>query len=105
MRENKKRKSYSLSGLLRCPYCNASLIRYVHEKLYVSWICATYLQKGKAACPGMRIRDSVIQAIHAESPITEPKNVQEVHHGRSEKARSKENYYLVPVTADPDGEQ
>jgi hypothetical protein len=103
MRENKKRKSYSLSGLLRCPYCHASLIRSTNDKRYIQWTCATYLHKGKDACPGMHIKESTIQAIHAESPITELMYIQEIHHGRDKKAKSKENYYLFPVIAGNNG--
>lgn len=100
MRESNKRKHYPLTGLLRCPYCHANLIRSINDKRYIQWTCATYLHKGKDACPGMRIKESTIQAIHAESPITEIMYIQEIYHGRDKKAKSKENYYLVPITAD-----
>ena len=57
IREDRKPKRYPFSSLLICPYCGAALIRVVHQGRWVSWICATYMQKGKSVCLGMRIAD------------------------------------------------
>src|SRR6056297_4045230 len=46
IREKRKTKIYPYTGKIKWPYCRASLIRMVHQKKWVSWICATYLQKG-----------------------------------------------------------
>src|SRR5660398_299876 len=59
IREKRKTKIYPYTGKLKCPYCRASLIRAVHEKRWVSWICANYLQKGKDVCKGARIREGL----------------------------------------------
>ena len=100
IREGRKPRYSPLTSMLRCPYCHASLIRVVREKRWISWICATYLGKGKAACRGTRIPDSVLQVIHAERPITEPMYVQEMPHGKTTKARTKEDYQLSAAARD-----
>ncbi|WP_363319219.1 hypothetical protein [Desulfosporosinus sp.] len=64
--------------MLKCPYCNASLIRTVHEGRWVSWICATYMQKRKSVCRGMRISDKNFQEITKDTQITEAVIVEEI---------------------------
>ncbi len=86
-----------MRSMLRCPFCGASLTRVVHQHRWVSWICATYLRKGKAKCPGMRIADGVLQEIVKDTPITEPMVVEGVIYGKGRKKRSKEDFHLVPA--------
>ena len=55
--DNKFQNRYELSGMLICPYCGKSLRRrYVYNRK-VQWLCATYIHKGKNACPGVRVDD------------------------------------------------
>ena len=97
IRESRRKKAYPLRSMLRCPFCGASLTRVVHQHRWVSWICATYLRKGKAKCPGMRIADGVLQEIVKDTPITEPMVVEGVIYGKGRKKRSKEDFHLVPA--------
>ena len=97
IRESRRKKAYPLRSMLRCPFCGASLTRVVHERRWVSWICATFLRKGKAKCPGMRIADGVLQEIVKDTPLTEPMVVEGVIYGKGRKKRSKEDFHLVPA--------
>jgi hypothetical protein len=69
IREKRKIKIYPYTGKIKCPYCRASLIRTVHEKRWVSWICATCLQKGKDVCKGARIKEELLEEIYREEDI------------------------------------
>ena len=65
---------YPNSHKLICPYCGKFLRRrYVYNKK-VEWLCATYIHQGKAACKGIRVRDSEL----AGRIFTEPTVVEEV---------------------------
>lgn len=65
---------YPNSHKLICPYCGKFLRRrYVYNKK-VEWLCATYIHQGKAACNGIRVRDSEL----AGRIFTEPTVVEEV---------------------------
>lgn len=97
IRESRRKKTYTLSSMLRCPFCGASLIRVVHERQWVSWICATYLHQGKAACQGMRITDGILQELAKDQPITEPMVVEGVIYGKGRKKRSQEDFHLIPA--------
>jgi len=97
IRESRRKKAYPLSSMLRCPFCGASLTRVVHERRWVSWICATYLRKGKAKCPGMRIADGVLQEIVKDTPLTEPMVVEGVIYGKGRKKRSQADLRLIPA--------
>ena len=97
IRESRRKKAYPLRSMLRCPFCGASLTRVVHERQWVSWICATYLQRGKAMCPGMRIADGVLQEIVKDTPVTEPVVVEGVIYGKGRKKRSQEDFRLIPA--------
>ena len=56
------------------PYCGKSLRRrYVYNRR-VEWICSTYIQKGKEACKGIRVRDELLTGLS----FTEPMVVEEV---------------------------
>lgn len=86
--DNKYQKRYPLSGKLVCPHCSKSLRRrYVYNKR-VEWICSTYIQKGKEACKGIRVRDELLTGLS----FTEPMVVEEVfengekHYGYTSKA-------------------
>jgi hypothetical protein len=71
---NKYQNRYPLSGLLICSHCGKSLRRrYVYNKS-VEWICSTYIQKGKKACKGIRVRDELLAGLS----FTEPMVVEEV---------------------------
>ncbi|WP_052090923.1 recombinase family protein [Desulfosporosinus sp. HMP52] len=96
IREGRKTKFSPLTGRLKCPYCSASLIRVVHEGRWVSWICATYMQKGKSVCRGMRISDKTLQGLTRDIPITEAMVVEEMRN-ESPKKRSEKNYRLIPA--------
>lgn len=98
IREGRKKKEYPFTGLLKCPYCGASLIRVIHQGGYVSWICATYQQKGKAVCIGMRIADGILEALSKDYAITEPMVLEEVNHDLRRKKRSEKDFRLIPVT-------
>jgi DNA invertase Pin-like site-specific DNA recombinase len=97
IRESRHKKAYPLRSMLRCPFCGASLTRVVHERRWVSWICATYLRKGKAKCPGMRIADGVLQEIVKDTPLTEPMVVEGVIYGKGRKKRSQADFRLIPA--------
>lgn len=119
IREKRKTKIYPYTGKIKCPYCKASLIRMVHQKKWVSWICATYLQKGKDACKGARIRESLLKEIYNDREISNDKDKEiynnkeiykdkeifkdkeimvllEVNSEKRTQARTKEDYSLVP---------
>jgi hypothetical protein len=91
----------------------------VHQKKWVSWICATYLQKGKDACKGARIRESLLKEIYNDREISNDKDKEiynnkeiykdkeifkdkeimvllEVNSEKRTQARTKEDYSLVP---------
>jgi hypothetical protein len=79
IRAGRKKTVYPLTGLIRCPYCGASLIHVIHQKRWISWICRTYMSKGKAACVGMRISDSQLQDLTRDRVITQPMVLKEVN--------------------------
>lgn len=67
-------KRYPNSGMLKCPYCGASLKR---RKVYggrIEWLCTTYINGGKESCQGIRIRDEELDG----RIFTEPTVVEEV---------------------------
>jgi hypothetical protein len=77
----------------------------VHQKKWVSWICATYLQKGKDVCKGARIRESLLKEIYKDKEIYDDKRIYkdkeimvllEVNSEKRTQARTKEDYSLVP---------
>lgn len=98
IRESRKTKTYPFTSKLRCPYCGASLIRVVHESKWVSWTCATYMQKGKSACIGMRIREEKLLEISKGMNINEPMVVEEVANGKGSKKRSEEDFRFIPAS-------
>lgn len=71
---NKYQNRYPMSGMLICPHCGKSLRRrYVYNRK-VEWICSTYIQEGKEACKGIRVRDELLTGLS----FTEPMVVEEV---------------------------
>ena len=101
IREHRKKKVYPYSGLLRCPYCGAVLIRVVEERgKRVNWVCGTYLQKTKAACKGIRIPEvTLIKITESMMPITEPFVIEEIQNGaKSSKKRTEKNFCLIPAS-------
>lgn len=98
IRESRKGKIYPFSNMLRCPYCGATLIRVVHQGRWVSWICATYMQKGKDVCVGMRISEGKLQEVTKGILIKEPVVVEEVINDNCSKKRSEKSFRIIPVT-------
>ncbi len=98
IREERKTKVYKFSGMLKCPYCSASLIRVVHQGRWISWICATYMQKGKSACTGMRIPDGKLNEITRDMTLSEPMVVEEVSDGQDRKKKSQKSFCFIPLT-------
>lgn len=71
---DKYQNRYPMSGMLICPRCGKSLRRrYVYNRK-VEWICSTYIQEGKEACKGIRVRDELLTGLS----FTEPMVVEEV---------------------------
>lgn len=97
IREERKTKVYKFTGMLKCPYCGASLIRVVHQKRWISWICATYMQKGKSACAGMRIPDGKLNELTRDMTLSEPMIVEEVTDGQDRKKKSQKSFRFIPV--------
>lgn len=87
--------------MLHCPYCGASLIRVNHENGMISWICATYLHKGKSTCIGMRIKEEILQVLTECKIIDEPVVVEEVSNDQNSKDKSQKDYRLIPVSEYP----
>jgi len=98
IRESRKRKIYPFSNKFCCKYCGATLIRVVHEGRWISWICATYMQKGKDVCEGMRISEGKLQEVTNGIVIDEPMVVEEVTNGNYSKKRSEKSFRIIPVT-------
>lgn len=69
----KYQNRYPLSGLLLCPYCRKTLRRSQVYGGKIQWICSTYIKKGKATCPGIRVDDAEVNGRN----ITEPTIVEE----------------------------
>ena len=65
---------YPNSGMLKCPYCGASLIRRHVFGGKIEWLCRTYIELGVNTCKGIRIRDMEI----GDRVFTEPTVVEEV---------------------------
>lgn len=97
-RESRKTKIYPFSNMFRCKYCGATLIRVVHQGRWISWICATYMQKGKGVCVGMRISEGKLQEVTNGIVINEPMVVEEVTDGNYSKKRSEKSFRIIPVT-------
>lgn len=53
----KYQNRYPLTGMLYCPHCGKTLRRRQGYKKKIEWLCATYIEEGKQACPGVRIPD------------------------------------------------
>ena len=91
-------KSYPFSGMLRCAYCGATLIRSIADGKTVSWRCATYLHHRKAACKGVKVPDRIVQAFHEKNPITEPMVVKETDNAGRTQSRTLEHYDFSPLS-------
>lgn len=81
---------YPNSGMLKCGYCGASLIRRHVFGGKIDWLCRTYIEKGKKTCPGIRIHEPELEG----RIFTEPTVVEEVIEDGSKHYRytSKEKY-------------
>lgn len=98
IREERKPNRYPFSSMLRCGLCGASLIRVTAEKKHITWVCATYLHHGKAACAGTRIPESVVEAYHAVKPIKEPVVIEEAEDARKTRTKIPEHYRISPLS-------
>lgn len=66
---DKYQNRYPMSGMLICPHCGKSLRRrYVYNRK-VEWICSTYIQEGKEACKGIRVRDELLTGLSFIEPM------------------------------------
>ncbi|MGL4873283.1 MAG: recombinase family protein [Clostridium sp.] len=72
LRLSKRLKVYEFTSLIICPFCGANLTRCSQEQKYISWICGTYLRKGKADCVGMRIREQDLKELAEKYKIDKP---------------------------------
>lgn len=71
----KYQSRYPLTGILYCPHCGKTLRRRIGYKKKVEWLCSTYIEEGKQACPGVRIPDESA----ARQDIIEPTVAEEVY--------------------------
>jgi len=71
----KYQNRYLLTGMLYCPHCGKTLRRRIGYKKKVEWLCSTYIEEGKRACPGVRISDESA----ARQDIIEPTVAEEVY--------------------------
>lgn len=101
IRKNRARKTYPYTSLLRCAYCGCALIRCVHQKRWVSWICGRSLSQGKSSCIGSRISEPSLIALTKDNPITEPVFVEEVRQDENRKRTCQKDYRFIPVSANP----
>ncbi len=61
------RKTYcAFSGIIVCAQCGNKYKRIKNHN-HFAWNCRTYQEKGKAACPGLQIREDVLQRAAAEA--------------------------------------
>lgn len=71
---SKYQNRYPLTGMLYCPHCGRTLRRRQGYKKRIEWLCSTYIEEGKQACPGVRIPDESA----SRQNITEPTVAEEV---------------------------
>lgn len=74
---DRARKSFPFSGRLHCPICG-SVMRRVKSRWCVMWKCGAYMEKGKAVCPGIPLRESTLYEIAGEEHRTGHWTVKEV---------------------------
>jgi uncharacterized C2H2 Zn-finger protein len=91
--EERKTKSYPFSGRFHCPHCG-KVLRRQKSQWCVNWQCGTYLTKGKSACPGIPLRETILFEIAGEEHSTGHWTVKEVQNG------DKTSYTLVPFGTD-----
>jgi DNA invertase Pin-like site-specific DNA recombinase len=101
IRKSRAPKRYPYTSLLRCAFCGCALIRCVHEKRWVSWICGRSLSQGISACIGSRIPEPRLIALTVEQPITEPVIVEEVRQDENCKRTRQKDYRFIPVSTYP----
>lgn len=97
IRENRKPKDYQFTELLKCAYCGANLIRVVQYKKQIAWVCATYMQKGKSVCNGIKIYEERLKAILGDKEINEPMVIEEVTDGKITKYSKQKNFNFIPL--------
>lgn len=71
---SKYQNRYLLTGILYCPHCGRTLRRRQGYKKRIEWLCSTYIEEGKQACPGVRIPEESA----SRQNITEPTVAEEV---------------------------
>jgi hypothetical protein len=99
IRNKRAKKTYTYTSLLRCAYCGSSLIRVVHSKRWISWICGRYQEKGKSTCPGSRISEARLIELTKDNPITERVVIKEVHNGPNLQKRHKKDYCFITISS------
>ncbi|QRN84824.1 recombinase family protein [Clostridia bacterium] len=98
IRISRKCKPYPFTSKIRCPYCGASLIRVVHQRKWVSWICLTYMQRGKDVCKGARISESILKKLVGSGSLLEVMVLMEVNNEKRAKDRTEKDFYLIPAS-------
>ena len=69
---DKYQSRYPNSGMLKCPYCGATLKRRHVYGGKIAWLCSTYVNKGKQACQGIKIFDTELEGkVFAEPTVVE----------------------------------
>lgn len=61
-----KRTYNAFSGIICCAQCGRSYKRITNHNHH-SWNCTNYLMEGKAVCPGLQIREDVLQQAAAKA--------------------------------------
>lgn len=90
----KYQNRYPLTGMLYCPHCGKTLRRRIGYKKKVEWLCSTYIEEGKQACPGVRISDESA----SRQDIIEPTVTEEVY-------RNGKKYYRYTSKAEFDSRE
>ncbi len=55
-------KTHDFTGMIKCPRCGRAF-RRTHTNGTYGWICATYLEEGKTACPSKKIPEDTLKKI------------------------------------------
>ena len=61
-----KRTYSAFTGIIICSQCGRSYKRITNHNRH-AWNCTTYVMEGKRACPGLQIREDVLQKAAADA--------------------------------------
>lgn len=64
--ERSRHTRSAFTGAITCAQCGKSYKRIKNHGRF-AWNCSTFQRKGKAACPGLQIREDVLQRVAAEA--------------------------------------